>query len=156
MEAKMITIGEAKKRIKNDPELSRLLIRSEWRDIALDLSGNGYADICFHSGKMSGKIDTFALDLTGNGEYNLYLYDTDANGIPDTVIKVDDDGVEQAVVFGGEVEQGFVDLSSKIARLLMAEEYMQDELGVSLDEMAAYLKENAAIIIERLESGPEA
>ena len=65
-------------------------------------------------------------------------------------------GVEQAVVFGGEVEQGFVDLSSKIARLLMAEEYMQDELGVSLDEMAAYLKENAAIIIERLESGPEA
>ena len=35
MEVKKISIREAKKRIKNDPELSKMLVRSGWREIAL-------------------------------------------------------------------------------------------------------------------------
>lgn len=152
MEARKISIGEAKKRIKNDPELSKKLVRSGWRDIALDLSGNGFADICFYSGRIDRKIDTFALDLTGNGEYNLYLYDSDGNGIPDTIIKVDDDGKEEEIVFGGEVELGFVNLGVKLANLLVAEEYMKEELSISMDEMARYLKENADDILSGMQN----
>ena len=152
MEAKRITIGQAKKRIKSDPELSKKLVRSGWRDIALDLTGNGFADIAFYSGRISRKIDTFALDLTGNGEYNLYLYDSDGNGIPDTIIKVDDEGKEEEIIFGGEVELGFINIGVKIANLLVAEEYMKDELGVSIEEMAAYLKENAGTLLANLQN----
>ena len=39
MEVKRVSIREAKKRIKNDPELSKMLVRSGWKEIALDLDG---------------------------------------------------------------------------------------------------------------------
>ena len=40
MEVRRIGIREAKQRIKNDPELSKMLVRSGWREIALDLGGD--------------------------------------------------------------------------------------------------------------------
>ncbi len=156
MESKIVSIGQAKKRIKNDPKLSKMLVRSGWRDIALDLTGNGYADIAFYSGRINRKIDTIALDLTGNGEYNLYLYDSDGNDIPDTIIKVNDDGEEEEIVFGGEVELGFINIGVKIANLLVAEEYLQEELGVSIEEMAEYLKENADTLLANIKNSEKA
>ena len=41
MEVKRVSIREAKRRIKNDPELSKMVVRSGWREIALDLDGDG-------------------------------------------------------------------------------------------------------------------
>ena len=77
MEVKRISIREAKRRIKNDPELSKMLVRSGWKEIALDLDGDGNADVSFSCQKFGTKIDTIAVDLTGDGEYNLYLHDED-------------------------------------------------------------------------------
>ena len=153
MEVKRISIREAKKRIKNDPELSKMLVRSAWREIALDLDGDGMADISFSSEKGAGrKIDTIAVDLSGNGEYNLYLHDFDANGIPDTVVLMDDETEEGAIVaFGGEVELGFINLGVKIANLLVAEDFMNKELGLSLADLAAYLKLHALTILNELD-----
>jgi uncharacterized pyridoxamine 5'-phosphate oxidase family protein len=151
MEAKRISIGEAKKRIKNDPELSKMLVLSGWREIALDIDGDGLADVSFSSGKFARKIDTIAIDLTGNGEYNLYLHDHDGNGIPDTIILVDDNGEEQAVAFGGEVELGFINLGVKIANLLVAEDFMNKELGLSLADLAKYLELHAAAVLAEYE-----
>ena len=150
MEVKKISIQEAKKRIKNDPQLSKMLVRSGWREIALDLDGDGMADVSFASEKLGRKIDTIAIDLSGNGEFNLYLHDFDGNGIPDTVILIGDGGKEEVVAFGGKVELGFVNLGVKIANLLVAEEFLNKELGVSLADLAAYLKQYAATMLEEL------
>ena len=153
MEVRRISIREAKKRIKNDPELSKMLVKSGWDEISLDLDGDGMADICFASRKFGRKIDTIAIDLSGNGEFNLYLHDMDGNGIPDTVIWAGDDGSEEgaAIAFGSEVELGFINLGVRIANLLVAEEYLNRELGLSLADLAAYLKMHAAAMLEEIE-----
>ncbi len=151
MEVKRVSIREAKKRIKNDPELSKMLVRSGWREIALDLDGDGMADVSFSSDSVGRKIDTIAIDLSGNGEFNLYLHDFDGNGIPDTVCMVQDGGEEEIVAFGGEVELGFVNLGVRTANLLVAEDFMNRELGLSLADLAAYLKMHAAVMLAELE-----
>ena len=151
MEVRKVSIREAKKRIKNDPELSKMLVRSGWREIALDLDGDGMADVSFSSEKIGRKIDTIAIDLSGNGEFNLYLHDFDGNGIPDTVCMVEDGGEERIVAFGGEVELGFVNLGVRIANLLVAEDFLNKELGLSLADLAAYLKLHAAVMLAELE-----
>ena len=104
-----------------------------------------------YSEKPGRKIDTIAIDLSGNGEFNLYLHDFDGNGIPDTVCLVEDGGEEQAVAFGGEVELGFINLGVRIANLLVAEDFMNRELGISLADLAAYLKLHAAAMLVELE-----
>ena len=152
MEVRKISIREAKKRIKNDPELSKMLVRSGWREIALDLDGDGVADVAFASDSVGRKIDSMAVDLTGSGEFNLYLRDLDGNGIPDTVMMVEDGNEEMAAVaIGGAVELGFINLGVKIANLLVAEEFLTQELGLSLADLAAYIKANAARILEEIE-----
>ena len=151
MEVKTISIQQAKRRIKDDPELSKMLVRSGWREIALDLDGDGTADVYFASETASNKIDTIAIDLSGSGEFNLYLHDFDGNGVPDTVILVNDKGEEEVVAFGGEVELGFINIGVKIANLLVAEDFMNRELGVSLADLAAYLKAYANRMLEEIE-----
>ena len=152
MEVKRVSVREAKKRIKSDPELSKMLVRSGWKEIALDLDGDGNADVSFSCEKFGNKIDTIAVDLTGNGEYNLYLHDVDGNGIPDTVVLVDDDCEEGAIVaFGGEVELGFINLGVRIANLLVAEDFMNRELGISLADLAQYLKLHAEAMMLEIE-----
>ena len=151
MEVKRVSIREAKKRIKNDPELSKKLVRSGWKEIALDLDGDGMADVLFANADGGRKIDTIAIDLSGSGEFNLYMHDFDHNGIPDTVYMVDDAGEQKAVAFGGEVELGFVNLGVRIANLLMAEDYLNRELGLSLADLAAYMKQNAVAMLSALE-----
>ena len=157
MEVNKISIREAKKRIKSDPELSKMLVRSGWKEIALDLDGDGMADVSFSCEKLGRKIDTMAVDLTGNGEFNLYIHDMDGNGIPDTVIWVGDDSEEEAVVaFGSEVELGFINLGVKIANLMVAEEFLNEELGISLADLAAYMKLNAMVMLAEIEKKQQA
>ncbi len=151
MEIKKVSIGEAKKRIKNDPELSKLLVKSGWREIALDLNGDGKADVAFSSDSMGRKIDTIAFDLSGNGGYNLYLHDMDGNGIPDTVCLIDDNYEEKVIAFGGEVELGFINLGVKVANLLVAEEHLNKDLGISIADLAAYFNLHAQAILLELE-----
>ena len=157
MEVKRISIREAKKRIKDDPELSRMLVRSGWKEIALDLDGDGVADVSFSCERLGRKIDTMAVDLSGNGEYDLYLHDLDQNGIPDTVMVVEEGSDERTIVaFGGEVELGFINLGVKIANLLVAENFMNRELGLSLADLAAYLKLNAAVMLLEIKKREDA
>ena len=151
MEVKRVTIREAKKRIKNDPELSKMLVRSGWKEIALDLDGDGNADVLFSNVDGGRKIDTIAVDLSGNGEFNLYLHDFDHNGIPDLVCMVQDGGQEQVVAFGGEIELGFINLGVRIANMLVAEDFLNRELGVSLADLAAYLKLHAQAMLNALQ-----
>ena len=151
MEIKRVSIRQAKKRIKNDPELSRMLVRSGWREIALDLNGDGMADVLFASDSVGRKIDMMAVDLDKSGEYNLFLHDLDGNGIPDTIFLVNDNGEKQLVAFGGKVELGFINLGVKVANLLVAEDFMNKELGLSLADLAEYLQLNAAVMLLELE-----
>ncbi len=157
MEVKQISIREAKKRIKSDPELSKMLVKSGWREITLDLDGDGVADVAFASEKLGRKIDTIAIDLSGNGEFNLYLHDFDGNGIPDTVYLVEDGSDEiSAIAFGSEVELGFINLGVKVANLLVAEDFLNKELGLSLADLNEYMKKYAAVMLSEIEKREEA
>ena len=151
MEVKRVSIREAKKRIKNDPVLCTKLVRSGWHEIALDLDGDGRADISFSSENLKNKIDTIAVDLSGRGEFDLYIHDSDGNGIPDTVLwsRGDDDRV--AVAFGNEVELGFINLGVRVANLLTAEEFLNREFGLSLADLAGYLAAHANAMLADLE-----
>lgn len=152
MEVKRISIREAKKRIKEDPEFSKMLIKSGWKEIALDLDGDGIPDVSFSNQKLGFKIDTIAVDLSGAGEYNLYIHDYDGNGVPDTVIWMPDGTEEGSVVaFGSDVELGFVNIGVKVANLLTAENFLNEELGLSLLDLAEYLKLNAAKMLAEIE-----
>ena len=157
MEVRRISIREAKKRIKNDPELSKMLVRSGWKEIALDLDGDGIADVAFSAERPGRKIDTMAVDLSGRGEFDLYLHDLDGNGIPDTVMVVPEGSDDrQIIAFGGEVELGFINLGVKVANLLVAEDFMNRELGLSLADLAQYMKMNAAIMLLEVQKRQEA
>ena len=157
MEIKRINVHKAKRRIKKDPELSKMLVPSGWKEIALDLDGDGKADVCFSCEQLGHKIDTIAVDLNGSGEFNFYLHDMDHNGIPDTIMVVPEGKDEPAAVaIGGEVELGFINLGVKVADLLVAENFMNRELGLSLADLAAYLQANAAIMLMELEKRAEA
>ena len=157
MEVRRISIREAKKRIKNDPELSKMLVRSGWKEIALDLDGDGIADVAFSAERPGRKVDTMAVDLSGRGEFDLYLHDLDGNGIPDTVMVVPEGSDDrQIIAFGGEVELGFINLGVKVANLLVAEDFMNRELGISLADLAAYMKLNAAVMMLEIEKREKA
>lgn len=151
MEIRRVSIGEAKRRIKEDPELSKMLVKSGWREIALDLDGDGKADVSFSSDTLGRKINTIAFDLSGNGGYNLYLHDTDGNGVPDMVCLVDDNYEEKVVAFGGEVELGFINLAVKVANLLVAEDHLNRELGISIADLAAHFNLHAQAVLRELE-----
>lgn len=152
MEIKRVSIRQAKKRIKADPELGKMLVRSRWNEIALDLDGDGRADICFSSEYLDRKIDTIAVDLRGTGEYDLYIHDSDGNGIPDTIFWLEDGEEERAVLMvGGEVELGFINLGVRVANLITAEEFLNAEFGLSLADLAEYLKLHAAAMLVEIE-----
>ena len=145
-------IRMAKLRIKADPELRKLLMRSSRNEIMLDLDGDGVADVYISSENEGKKIDTLAIDLSGNGEFNLYLHDADGNGIPDTILWADDDSEEvEVIAMGTDVEGGLIDIAARIDRLLSAEEFLNEELGLSLADLAEYLKLHAAALLAEVE-----
>ena len=145
-------IRKAKKWIKEDPELRKMLVRSGRNEIMLDLDGDGAADVCISSENKGKNIDTLAIDLSGNGEFNLYLHDADGNGIPDTILWADDDSDEAEVIaIGSDVEDGLIDIATRIDRLLSAEEFLNEELGLSLADLAEYLKLHAAVLLAEVE-----
>lgn len=145
-------IRKAKKWIKEDPELRKMLVRSGRNEIMLDLDGDGAADVCISSENKGKSIDTLAIDLSGNGEFNLYLHDADGNGIPDTILWADDDSDEAEVIaIGSDVEDGLIDIAARIDRLLSADEFLNEELGLSLADLAEYLKLHAAVLLAEVE-----
>lgn len=135
----------------NDPELKKLLVRSGWNEIVLDIDGDGSADVCFSDESGDGDIDTVAIDLTGDGEFNLYLHDADGNGIPDTVFWAEDGSEElELIATGSGVEQELVRIGGHIRNLLIAEEFLNEEFNLSLADLTGYMKEHLAELIEEV------
>lgn len=145
-------IRRIKKLIREDPELKGMLVRSGRNEIMLDLDGDGAADVCFSAENDGKTIDTLSFDLSGNGEFNLYLHDADGNGIPDAVFWAED-GAEEAelIAFGSEVELGLIRIAAKLDALMAADEFMTEEFGISLADLASYLKEYAEGILAEID-----
>ncbi len=145
-------LRRAKLRIMSDPELKGMLVRSGWNEIVFDLDGDGAADVSFLDENGDGNIDTVAIDMTGSGEFNLYLHDSDDNGIPDTILWADDGAPELEVLAMGEgVERGLIDVGAKVYSRLIAEDFLNDEVHVSLEEMSEYLKGNLSELISEVQ-----
>ena len=146
-------LRRAKTRLMNDPSLAEMLVTSGWDEIMFDLDQDAGADVCFSDENKDGDIDTISIDLTGNGEFNLYLHDADGNGIPDTVFYAEDNSDQLEVLAEGKyVEQKFQDITTRLLDLLTAEEFLNEQMVVTLDELSVYLKENLADLIKEVQN----
>lgn len=141
-------LRKAKLRIMSDPGLKDMLMRSSWNEIVFDLDGDGNADVCFLDENGDGNIDTMGIDMTGIGEFNLYLHDTDDNGVPDMILWADDGAAELQILANGEgVEKQLIDVSSRIYGKLVADEFLNEEISVSLTELSEYMKSHLEELI---------
>ena len=146
-------LRRAKNRLMNDPSLAEMLVRCGWDEIMFDLNQDAVADVCFSDENKDGDIDTISIDLTGNGEFNLYLHDADGNGMPDTVYYAED-GADQLELLaeGKAVEERFQEIVTRLMDLLTAEEFLNEQMVVSLDELSVYLKENLSDLITEVQN----
>ena len=151
MERKSGNIRKAKLRLMANPDTRKLLVRSGWNEIMFDLDGDGVADLRLSSEKGHGNIDTLAIDLSGNGEFNLYLHDADGNGIPDTILWAEDGAEEVVALTGDEVERGLVELAARVNALLTAEEFLNEQFGITLKDLADYVKQHADTMLAEIE-----
>ncbi len=79
------TLARMRAKMKEDPEMAKLLCQSPKNEMFFDLNEDGIADFALIDSNHDGEIDTMGMDLTGDGEFNLYLNDSDGNGITDNV-----------------------------------------------------------------------
>ncbi len=141
-------LRRAKRRIMSDEGLKEMLLRSGFNEIVFDLDGDGSADVCFFDENGDGNIDTVAIDMTGRGEFNLYLHDSAGNGIPDTILWVEDGAKEPEVLAMGEgVEKGLVNIGARVYGMLINDEFLNDEISVSLEELRDYISSNLTELI---------
>ena len=133
----------AKLRLMNDPELNEHLVRSGWSEILFDLNDDLSPDVCFSDENNDGDIDTISIDLTGNGEFNLFLHDASGSGLPDTILYAED-GSDQLITLatGSEVEERLKEVTLRLYDLLVAEDFLNKQLGVSLEELSNFLKDD--------------
>lgn len=83
-----------------------------------------------------GNLDRICVDLTGNGYFDLYVDDTDNNGIPDRIFLVDEENDKtQELAFGPEVEEQIMVAAKAVAQVLEAQEIIADELDARLRDM---------------------
>lgn len=132
----MGTLRKAKLAIKMDHDMRKLLLRGGRNEILLDLDGDKEADIVLLDSNGDGNIDTFGADVFETGDFNLYIEDTDHNGIPDTIL-VDEEGMGDFVTLasGDEVEANMIEAAKRLAVLMEAKEIIAEELDARLKEM---------------------
>lgn len=132
----MGTLRKAKLAIKTDHDLRQLLLRGGRNEILLDLDGDKEADVVLLDSNGDGNIDTFGADVYGTGDFNLYIEDTDHNGVPDTIL-VDEEGTGdfETLASGAEVEANMIEAAQKLAILIEAKEIIAEELDQRLKEM---------------------
>ena len=118
----MKELGRIKAALKTDPLTAKLIMPSAVNEIYMDLDGDGKADLAFIDNTESDGIDTFAFDTTGNGEFNLYLSDTDNNGIEDYIrFYLDGSDTPAEVYTGDAVEKKLSELSQALHQQLKEE-----------------------------------
>ena len=112
-------MSNIKSKLRSFPETAKMIMPSAKNEIFLDLNGDGKADFAFISSQNDNNIDMFAIDTTDSGEFNLYLHDTDGNGIADDVSFYSDDSEEPDLSFGGqEVEDDLTASTMKFTKVL--------------------------------------
>lgn len=129
----MGTLRELKNALKKDEELRGLMVRSDRREILLDLDGDQIPDIGLLDTEKTGDINAIAIDLTGNGEFNFYLIDHDGNGVPDEIsFYRDGDDIPAKAHFGRSVEADMLESVGKIHALITASNIVTSEITSAL------------------------
>ena len=80
------TLARMRLAMKADPDMAKLLCSSPKNELFFDLTDDGVADFALCDSNHSGEIDTMGFDLTGDDEFDLYINDTDDNGISDHLL----------------------------------------------------------------------
>ena len=84
----MGTLKKLRLAMKTDRDLRRLLVRGSHNEILLDIDGDKQADIALQDIDGDGNVDRLALDVSGDGWFDLFIDDTDRNGVPDEIFVV--------------------------------------------------------------------
>ena len=153
----MGTLRKVKNALRFDKELRPLLVHATLHEVTIDLDGDKVAEIALIDASHDGDIDTIAIDVTGTGTFNIYLSDTDGNGIPDAVQFYDDvDDMPVAAYFGRRVEEHMISLAVHIHNSIVAGEIVADELLKVLEELEAEAEKEYAKVQENTEKDAEA
>lgn len=138
----MGTLRAAKFFMKTDKDLRKLLLRGGRSEILIDLDGDKEADIAMYDVNHDGNIDTFAADLFNTGEFNLYIEDTDMNGVPDTIfLDEEDNGEFKRIAEGPEVEEKILIAAQALYQLIQLEDIVASELDAQLRELDKAVKQ---------------
>ena len=153
----MGTLRQVKNALRFDKELRPLLAHATLHEVTLDLDGDNVADIALIDSTRNGDIDTIAIDVTGTGTFNIYLSDTDGNGIPDAVQFYDDiDDMPVAAYFGRRVEENMIRLAVHAHNSLVAGDIIAQELIKALEELEAEAEKEYAKVQENAAAGEAA
>ena len=133
----MGTLRALKAAMRLDTDLRKMLVRGNRNEILIDVDGDKEADIAIIDMTGSGDIDTVAVDLTGGGDFNIYIRDTDHNGVPDTVLLVEDDDELSKVISGSkeETEAFFIEASWQLYKAITTAQYVAAEIDAGLREL---------------------
>ena len=138
----MGTLLKVKAKVKTDKDLRRLLVRGTRHEVLLDLDGDKVPDIGLIDNTHDGDIDTIAVNIGGREDFDLYLVDSDANGIPDKILYDEEgDGNFQKLASGAEVEEHMKAAAQTIYMLIQAEEIIAERLDAALAELDVRVRE---------------
>ena len=137
----MGTLRKLKSKMRFDRDWHKTLLRSAKNEILIDIDGDKEADLALIDTTGDGNIDTLAVDLTGDGEFNLYLGDTDQNGIPDVAL-YDENGTGdlELLGLGKEVEDAIIGTACLIRAAVVTGDYIAAALEEELDELDRQIK----------------
>ena len=109
------------------------------------------ADIALQDIDGDGNVDRLALDVSGDGWFDLFIDDTDRNGVPDKIFFVkygNDEELDKVEVLaaGPEVEQEILAVAQEIALLIEAKEIIGEELCLRLNELDRRVSKSSRLI----------
>lgn len=134
------TLGRLRHAIENDPKMAKFLCPSASNEIYLDVDGDGKADFGFISNGPDKYPDTFAMDLGCDGEFDLYLTDTDRNGLPDFVTFFKD-GVDGPAYTSSEPSKEIEDVVAPAVEKLTTSLRAQFEADNFISTLKAFKEE---------------
>ena len=153
----MGNLADLKAKMREDKELSKMLVRSGLHEIQIDLDGDGWADLVLSDYNRDGDIDAAAVDTTGEGDFNIYIFDLDKNGKIDTIdIYRDYDNDPIVSISGKEFEENLSALADAVYTRVIAGEFIAATAIDAMNKLQEQAKEEYAKFLATLQEAKEA
>lgn len=146
----MGTLRQVKLAIKTDLDLRKLLLSSSRYEIILDIDEDRDSDIIFLDSNGDSNIDIIGVDVFDTGNFNLYIEDTNHNGVPNTVlIDKDGNGDFKKITSGQKVDVIMIEVIRRLSDFIAVKENIVKKLVISMKELDKEIKQARRIFAKR-------